>query len=283
MCHVARKRLERWWWGTVAASRMCKEIMTKHKRKQEIVDYLVKNGSASVAELACMCNVSQMTIRRDLDELSAEGVVERTHGGAIYVAPDGEVPFEVKVSRGSTVKKSLAEFAVRTFVRDKMVVALEGGTTIGCVSECLRPFKGLTILSNGLNSIANLKGLDSSSSVICTGGIVRWVNYTVVGPLVTTFFGTFSADVGFFSAIGFTLKDGFTDADVLESQARREMAKACSKVVIVIESSKFGVRSALKTFDIEDVDVVVTDNGAPHDVVDELRSRGVEVHVVQCG
>lgn len=256
--------------------------MTKHKRKQDIVDYLVKQRSASVAELASVCNVSQMTVRRDLDELAAKGIVERTHGGAIYVAPHSEVPFEIKLSSGSTVKRSLAAFAVRTFVRDNMVVALEGGTTIGCVSEYLRPLKGLTILSNGLNSIANLKGLDSSSSVICTGGIVRWVNYTVVGPLVTTFFETFSTDVGLFSAIGFTLEDGFTDADVLESQARREMAKACRKVVLIIQSSKFGVRSALKTFGIEDVDAIVTDSGAPPEVIDELRSRGVEVHIVQC-
>lgn len=256
--------------------------MIKHKRKQEIVNYLVKHGSASVAKLASMCSVSPMTIRRDLDELSTEGIVERTHGGAIYVTSHSEVPFEVKASRGSIVKNCLAEFAVKKFVSDKMVVALEGGTTIGCISKHLRPFKGLTILSNGLNSIANLKGLDSSSSVICTGGIVRWVNYTVVGPLATTFFSTFNADVGFFSAIGFTLKDGFTDADVLESQARRAMAEACSKVVLVIQSSKFGTRSALKTFDIEDVDALVTDSGAPPEIVDELRRKGVEVHIVEC-
>lgn len=254
--------------------------MIKHKRKQEIVNHLVKRGSASVSELASVCDVSQMTIRRDLDELSTEGVVERTHGGAIYVAPHSEVPFEIKVSSGSIVKKRLAEFAVSKFVRDKMVIALEGGTTIGFVSEYLRPFKGLTILSNGLNSIANLKGLDSSSSVICTGGIVRWVNHTVVGPLVTTFFSTFKADIGFFSAIGFTLEDGLTDADVLESQARREMAKVCSRVVVIIHSSKFGVRSALKTFDVEDVDALVTDSDAPPEMVDELRRRGVEVYVV---
>lgn len=256
--------------------------MLKYQRKQEIVNFLIKYGSASIVELIDLCNVSQMTIRRDLNELEEEGVVKRTHGGAVYTSSYNELPFNVKASHKASIKNQLTRFAVERFVKNNMIIILEGGSTIRNISNYLSTFKNLTIFSNGLNTIINLNRIHPTSTVICSGGIVRWVNNTVVGPIATNFFQTFNADIGFFSSIGLTLEDGFTDADVLESQARHVMSQACKKTVLILQSDKIGVRSATTTFKIEEVDVLITDNNAPTETVGELKSRGLEVLIVDC-
>ena len=254
----------------------------KYQRKQKIIQYLMQNESASISELSNLCGISEMTTRRYLKELEADMGIKLKRGGAVYPYATGEIPFQYKLERGYElqVKRKLAQFAVNKFIHDNLIVCLEGGTTIRCISDYLSPFKNLTIFSNGVNTIASLYKIHSSSIVICSGGILRPVNNTLVGPVAVNFFKNYNADIGFFSSIGLTLDNGFTDADVMECQIRNDMSHICSKTVVVTTSDKIGVRSAATTFRFDEVDVWITDSNAPEDFVKAIQDKGIETHVV---
>jgi DeoR/GlpR family transcriptional regulator of sugar metabolism len=248
------------------------------QRQQQIVSFLAQQGAGTIAELSEKFGVSQMTIRRDLVRLEQERVIQRTHGGAIYVeSTNGERTFAVKASLGQAVKDKIAECAVRTFVHDGDVIILEGGTTVASMARFLTEFRSLTVLTNGLQTASNLANLHPSSTVMVCGGMLRAVNSTLVGPVTADFFKRFRADVAFFSAIGFTADHGFTDANLFESQAKVEMQRAAAQAVLLMDANKFGQSSLVTTFTHEVIDAVVTTDTIPDNYAQYLRTHGVEV------
>lgn len=252
------------------------------QRRSRIVAYLAQHGGGTVAELAALCDVSEMTIRRDLASLEAEEAVQRTHGGAVYLDSSSiELPFDAKEGYHKELKDRIAACAVRRFLHNDAVIILEGGTTVTGMAQSLAGFSNLTILTNGLRTAAALHDLLPAATVMCSGGTLREVSYTFLGPLAQQFFGRFHAHMAFFSAIGFTLEEGFTDADLLESEAKRAMSAAARRRIVLLDSAKFGVRSFTTTFRATpaEVDVLVTDDGAPTEILDVVRDRGIEVIV----
>src|SRR3712207_5079828 len=121
--------------------------MLPFQRRQRILAHLAQHGGGTVAELAELCDVSEMTIRRDLAGLEEEEAVQRTHGGAIYRYPaDEELTFDAKESYHKDLKDKLAACAVSRFVHNGAVILLEGGATVTGMARHLGPFANLTIL-----------------------------------------------------------------------------------------------------------------------------------------
>lgn len=116
-----------------------------------------------------------------------------------------------------------------------------------------------------------------SATLLCAGGILRPDSCTFVGPLAERFFREFHAHRLFLSATGLTLREGVTDPKILETQVKRAMIASAQEVVMLMDSSKFGVRSMLKVIDFSEIRMLITDEGAPADILDELRLAGVEV------
>ncbi len=250
------------------------------QRRQLIIEHLARRGSASVAELSALCDVSQMTIRRDLESLEEEQLLERTHGGAVYIgSAAGEPPFSAKKSAHEDLKDRIAAYAAHHFVRDGQVIILEGGTTVACLVPHLARFSELTVVTNGLRTVAALQSLGNTHTIICTGGILRTVSSTFVGPMTEQFYRQLHAHVAFFSATGLTPEGAFTDPNLLESQVKMEMRAAAGKTVMLLDSTKFGQRSFTKTFRLDEIDVLVTDDRAPRSVLGELAERGVDVRI----
>lgn len=254
----------------------------KYKRKQKITRYLFQNGSASISELSKLCDVSEMTIRRYLNELKEETGIELLRGGAVYPFSDAEIPFQYKLNRSYelNIKRKLAQYAVNTFIEDNMIICLDGGTTIRCVTDYLNPYKNLTIFSNGVNTIASLCDIHQSSTVICSGGILRSLNNTLVGPVTVSFFKHYNTDIGFFSSIGLTLDNGFTDANIFECNTKNAISQICEKTVAITTSEKIGIRSAATTFRFDEIDEWITDSNAPDEFVNAIKAKGIETHIV---
>lgn len=254
------------------------------QRRQTIVEYISRRGSASVTELAELCQVSPMTIRRDLDLLEREEILMRTHGGVVYLGDSRahEETFDRKVSYQDQLKDRIAAYAVRHFVTNDAVLFMEGGTTVTrMVDHMVRGgFTGLTVVTNGLRTAYALQNLDSTNNVICTGGILRHVSSTFVGPQAEDCFREMHADVAFFSAVGFTLDEGFTDPNMLEREIKLIMRASAARTIILLDSTKFGKKSLLTVFTPSEVDVLITDRRAPAFLLEELRRQGVDVHVV---
>jgi DeoR/GlpR family transcriptional regulator of sugar metabolism len=255
--------------------------MLPAQRKQAMLNYLSKHGGGSISELSSLLNVSEMTVRRDLKFLEEERFVERTYGGAVYLQPPNHEPkFDEKKEYHRGLKELIAGYAAKHFVKNNSVILLEGGTTVTCLTNYLSGYAQLTMITNGLNTAAALRGMVPSSTVLCSGGMLRDVSMTFVGPLAENFFRQFHAQTVFLSATGVTIGEGFTDPNLLDSHVKRAMCAAAQRKVMVVDSTKFGYCSLLTTFQPQDIDVLVTDDGAPADIIEELKSAGMEIHIV---
>lgn len=255
--------------------------MTAAQRRADVLHLLEETGSVTIGELSTHFGVSDMTVRRDLDALQSAGRLQRTHGGAVPVGSAGIEPRYVAKQRvNAALKGRIARYAAEHLVQPGQVLLLEGGTTVTTMAGHLRGTPDLTVITNGLYTANALRELLPQATVMCTGGILRDLSYTFVGPSVATFLEGLNADTLFVSATGLTLRHGFTDPNPMEAQVRRWMAESAQRVVALLDSSKFGVVSTTTVAAAGDVDVLVTDDGAPADVLDELRQLGVDVRVV---
>jgi DeoR/GlpR family transcriptional regulator of sugar metabolism len=256
-------------------------MMLPQQRKQVILTHMSRQGVGSISELSKKLNVSEMTIRRDLNLLVREGFVERTHGGAILVRQlHSEPRFEDKENVQQDLKELIASYAVKNFVHHYDIIILEGGTTVTCMAKYLGDLSHLTVVTNGLNTLVALKKQLPSNSIICCGGMLREESHTFVGPITEQFLKQINSQCVFFSANGYTLEQGFTDFNMLEAQAKKAMSQAAKKKVMLLDSTKFGKYSFSTTFTVQDIDVLITDDGAPPSILEHFSSHGVDVHIV---
>ncbi len=157
---------------------------------------------------------------------------------------------------------------------------IEGGTTVTAMAQHLGAHKNLTVVTNGLYTTNALRHHLPHMTVITTGGILRDVAFTFVGPLPETFFREFRGNKLFLSATGLTLDTGLTDPSMLESQVKKTMIAAVAQVVVLMDSSKFGVQSLATVLHPGPSHRLITDSHAPPAMLRSLRERGVDVHVV---
>ncbi|HWP63297.1 MAG TPA: DeoR/GlpR family DNA-binding transcription regulator [Candidatus Binatia bacterium] len=253
------------------------------ERRQHIARLVEEHGRARVAELAARFGVSAVTIRKDLVVLEAEGRLVRAHGGAI--APRGqraESAFEIRERLNREAKDAIGRLAA-DLVADGESIAFDASTTALAVARHLRArgdWSQLTVITNGLRLASELAGAHGIT-VVMPGGFVRWEALSLVGQLGDGVFQKVNVQKAFLGAAGFTLETGLSDATEEEAQIKRFMAGAAREVIGIVDSSKWG-RAAFATFcRTDELTAVITDEGAPEEMVRALRERGVEVHVAR--
>ncbi len=255
--------------------------MLAEKRRQLISQRLRERGTVTTEELAADFDVSYMTIWRDLTVLENAGLLRRVRGGAVRVdnEPVVEPFFAEKRALHAREKEAIARYAAQTFVTDNDIIILEAGTTVSAMVKYLDQ-RNLTLITNGLATINEAAPSVPDLTVMCCGGILRDVSYTFVGPQAEQFFRNVCASTLFLGASGLAFPEGITDPSPLEIQVKQAMAASAGRVVLLLDSSKFGVRSLSPILPLEQVAVLVTDNGAPEADLVRLRAQGIDVHVV---
>lgn len=238
-----------------------------------------------IAQLSEKYAVSEMTIRRDLRALEEEGFIKRTWGGAILWPPGRNEPVVLNRERRQQLhmrrKAAIAAYAAGAYVQDGDILILEGGTTVSAMARSLPTYKELTVVTNGLQTASELqRWLHADATIICTGGILRPDSSTFVGPVTEQFFRTFHSRRLFLSATGFTVEMGLTDPRMLESQVKRAMIASADEVVVLIDSSKFGVKSLMTVLEPSQISTLITDAAAPAEALAQLEERGVCVVTV---
>jgi len=158
------------------------------------------------------------------------------------------------------------------------ILCMEAGTTVAAMAKYLIAYQDLTVIGNGLGTMNELARLAGAVNVYCCGGLLRPVAFTFVGPQAEEYFRSINASICFLSATGLTLHEGITDVNLLEIQVKRAMASSSDRVIFLLDSSKWGVRSLARVVPLVDVDVLITDMAAPASLVESLRAMGVEVH-----
>src|SRR5919112_524141 len=212
--------------------------MLRERRQQAILEELERAGSVSVAALSRGLGVSDMTVRRDLEELSARNMLRKVHGGAVPVPKTAAQPPFVPKQRAKPGGKSANARAALGFVNDGDSVAFSAGTTTWQIAETLKRERGsLTFITNSTNIALTLQE-NGWEQIVLSGGMFRTPSDALVGPFADRTLRTLNADVLFLGVHGVTTEAGLTTPNVAEAETDRCLIEAAQKVVVVADHSK---------------------------------------------
>ena len=253
--------------------------MLNEERRRAILEILNREGRVLVLDLAKRFETSQVTIRKDLEELHAHGVIHRTHGGALPAREgaleDPTLREKEKLHRKEKLR--IAEASAR-LVQEGQVVILDSGTTTTAIARALRHFQNLTIVTNAVNIAAELSG--TAVEVILTGGTLRKNSFSLVGPIAEETLHRLNADLLFLGVDGFDVHYGLSTPNLLEAKVNRVMVEVAKRTVAACDSSKFGRRSLSLIAPPQALHEVITDRGAPKSDLKALQKAGIEVTLV---
>ena len=251
--------------------------MLARQRQAIILDRVREEGAVRVADLVRELGVSDMTIRRDLEILHDQGVLEKVHGGATAVPGNAlfEPGFAVKASLQQAEKDAIAD-AAAALVEPGMAVAVSAGTTTYALARRLAEIPGLTVVTNSIRVADVLDQVGrADQTTILTGG-VRTPSDALVGPFAVSAIRTVHVDLVFVGVHGMDPKSGFTCPNLLEADTDRALIEAGRRLVVVTDHSKWGVIGISSIARLDQADVLITDAG----LVPEARAT-LEAHVRQ--
>jgi DeoR/GlpR family transcriptional regulator of sugar metabolism len=237
-------------------------MLARH-RQSLILQAVRSDGSARVSDLTQRLGVSDMTIRRDLEVLARDGLVEKVHGGAVLPGtPAGhETGFEAKLVIERPEKNAIARAAAR-LVRPGTAIAIAAGTTTFALAQCLLDVPGLTIVTNSLRVTNAFHG--TAEEVVLTGG-VRTASDALVGPIADLTIRSLHFDLLFLGCYGFDAEAGLTTSNLAEAETNRTFIRGARRVVLLADHSKWGLVSLSSFARLSEVDVLVTDDVLPAD------------------
>jgi DeoR/GlpR family transcriptional regulator of sugar metabolism len=259
---------------------MATEKLFLQERLDQIVALLEAEGRVSVSDLGERFGVSAVTVRNDLATLEQQGRLLRTYGGAM-LKPDlstEPLAFALRKDLHQSEKERIGR-AAAALVRDGESIALDASTTAWQIARHLKNRQELTVITNGL--FVALEFLNSPGvTVVMPGGSLRVASASLVGDQGACILERYHVQKGFFGAGGFTLEEGLTDTNQYEVELKQHMVERSKKVIAVVDSSKWGQVTFAALASVEQLDRVITDDGAPPETVAALRQRGVEVTLV---
>ena len=239
------------------------EFVIPAERLKRISDYIEQRGNAKISDLAAELNVSESTVRRDLDVLVREGLIQRSHGGATWIRHSSSyehVYSEKMLIRGDE-KKRIGAFCAE-MVRDGDTLFLDSGTTTFQIAAGLRRKKDLTIFTYDL-AIASTVEFAPSTTLVVTGGIKR-ENYNVlIGSVTEDFISRVRFSTLFLSADAIDEEFGVSNTGLPEASIKSKLIASAGRVVLAADSTKFGKVAMVKVSDLSAVHCIVTDRGLP--------------------
>ncbi|MCX5555534.1 DeoR/GlpR family DNA-binding transcription regulator [Streptomyces sp. NBC_00038] len=247
------------------------------QRRALIIDEVRRRGGVRVNELTRRLGVSDMTVRRDLDALARQGVLEKVHGGAVPVveASTHEPGFEAKSGLELTAKEDIARAAAE-FVAPGTAIALSGGTTTYALAQQLLDVPDLTVVTNSVrvadvfHSAQRVSGQrQGAATVVLTGG-VRTPSDSLVGPVADQAIAALHFDVLFLGVHGISVEAGLSTPNLAEAETNRRLVQSARRVVVVADHTKWGTVGLSSFAALEQVDTLVTDAGLPAEARAEI-------------
>jgi len=250
-------------------------------RLTTILTALQQSGSVSVEGLSKELDVSLVTIRRDLDALETQGLLRRTHGGAISIEPFFYEPFkndrsfQAQVERFADEKRRIGR-AAAALIKEGEIIALTPGTTTTEVIRGIPLNHRVTVVTSTVNvamELSKRKDLD----VFVTGGHLRGEWFSLVGPTAAQSLSHLSIHTLFIGADGVDSKQGVTCFSPDESQLNSTMVKHAQRKIAVIDHSKFGVVAGWRICPTPELDLLITDSGATDEMIEPFEKAQVSV------
>jgi DeoR/GlpR family transcriptional regulator of sugar metabolism len=252
--------------------------LLSEQRRRKILDLIEQKGQVTVRDLLERFSISAVTARADLDVLASQGMVVRSHGGAVrQIQANEEYPLRLKKTLHHAEKTRIGHAAAE-LIQNNETVILDSGTTTAEIARHLkaRRLKSVNVITHALNVAYEL--MDATDiSLIMIGGLLRPVSCSFVGPQAEAMLKDFHADRLFLAVDGFDLEIGPSTPDVLEAQLNSLMVRISKEVNVVADFSKLGRRSVSRIGSLSNVHRLITDTRAPDDFIESLRRAKVEV------
>ncbi len=245
------------------------------ERRNAILEKLRAEHRVVVSELSILFDVSEETIRRDLDKLENEGVAIKSYGGAVLNENANlDLPFNIRKNRNVLGKQKIAENIAKR-IADGERIMLDASSTAVAIAKAIQDKKDITVITNSLEIGVEL--LESPScKVISTGGEVLSSSFALVGHLTDRAISSYYVDKAIISCKGFDLEAGFTDSDERHANNKSSMLSAAKERILAIDSSKFNRFSFAKIGDLRDITMIVTDKKPEAQWLSTFEKYGVE-------
>ena len=246
-------------------------------RRRRVMEHVRRHGSATIDELAALLDVSGSTIRRDMALLEREGVLERTHGGAVVTARGDERPAVGRPDGADEVKTRIGRRAAELVPDGSTIMVLAGSTTSAMVAPLYD--RALTVVTNGLEIAHGLRHAPNISLVVL-GGYLHRDQMTLLGPMMETAMSALHVDVMLAGAWGVDAGTGVTGTKIIQAGNHEAMLRHTDRLVVLADATKLGRRGPTLLASMEHLDTLVTDAAAGANEVDKIASKGVRVESV---
>ncbi|OXM85172.1 DeoR/GlpR family DNA-binding transcription regulator [Paenibacillus rigui] len=253
--------------------------MLAAERYEKIVSLVNQRGAVRVSELSELFQVTEETIRRDLDRLEQAGRLSRSHGGAVSIKddPQPEIPYAEREITYAEEKKRIAQAAIQR-IEPKDRILLDASSTAWYMAAEV-PDLPLTVLTNSIKVATELSSKEKIS-VISTGGQLAQRSLSFVGPLAERSLDAYHVDKVFLSCKGVHLERGISESNELQARIKERMIGMADEVILLVDSSKFGVQAFTQVTDLSEIDVIITDHRIARETLEQLQDRGIEVITV---
>lgn len=250
----------------------------QEERMRGIMKKLERENRVLIADLTKEFNTTSVTIRKDLDILESQGLLKRTHGGAILHKPLFHgLNLNEKEKLNADEKQRIADEAVK-LISGGDVIILDSGSTTTQLARNMKNLKGITVITNAVNIALELSASDCE--IILTGGALQKNSSTLVGPFADDILRKVSADKLFHGVDGIDYETGLTTPDIIEANTSRVMMQRAGENILLVDSSKFGRRSLGVICQINEINKIITTKKMDKAEIQKLNEMGVEVVIV---
>src|ERR1700739_1705214 len=251
-------------------------------RRQQTVNLLEETGTLNVGELADRFGVSVVTIRKDLDELEAEGLLERTFGGAVFSHRSRFNKSFLQRTREHRQEKHAIAAAAFEYVQNGDTIVLDAGTTTLALAQLLkRHVKSVFIITCSLPAALELSS--AGYDILLLGGMVRNKSLALLGRETLWMLDRYRADKAFLGSSGFTIEKSPTPPNPDDAQIKEAIMRVSLEKYVLVDSSKFGDQCLTRFAHLRDVALTITDSHLPKAKVKALEASGATFRIVDVG
>ncbi|HBO33609.1 MAG TPA: transcriptional regulator [Anaerolineaceae bacterium] len=255
--------------------------MTTYERRQSLLDILRKHTGLGVQELATALDVSEGTVRNDLNALELQGLLTRVHGGAVLHQQEQfqNNTFIKRYQQNAAAKLAIAREAA-ALVSDDASILLDASSTAYYFAQALSKHQRLRVMTNGFEA-ARALSQNTTNTVILIGGIVNNGSSSVTGLLSEHIIEEMHVQKAFLSCSGFSLEHGMTEVHLAEAQLKRKVIESSQELFALVDSSKFGKEDLTSFARTERISRLFTDQHLSSDWPERLRQAGIEFTICE--
>ncbi len=229
------------------------------ERRSEILTKLQQEGKVLVNDLSRLYQVTEETIRRDLEKLEVEGIVKKTYGGAVLAETlNVDLPYYVRKQTNVQSKESIAS-KIAELIQDGDHIMLDASSTAVYVIKKIKQLKNITVITNSVEILLELVDM-TGWKVLSTGGTMKEGSLALVGHQAEEMIDHYHVDKAIISCKGIDQGYGITDSNEPDVEIKRHMVKAAKQVILAVDSSKFDKISFVRMGAFDQVDMIVTDS-----------------------